>query len=105
MKKGYIRFFSSIVIALFSLHGFAANIITISVKTAEKKATGVGYSVGGKEIGGPGKSYTGKGPKNKKYLFGYRKKSVDISCGAYTLTKDSTVTLISNGNKCHSVVK
>lgn len=105
MKKRYIKLFSSIVIVLFSLQSFAANTITVTVKTTEKTATGIGYSVDGKEIGGPGKSYTGKGPKNKKYLFGYRKKAVDVSCGAYTLTKNSSVTLVSKGNKCHSVVK
>jgi len=103
MKKRYIT--CSIAIGLLSAQTFAANTITISVSTTEKAATGIGYSVDGKEIGGPGKSYTGKGPKNKKYSFGYRKKSADISCGALTLNKNSTVSLVTKGNKCRTVLK
>lgn len=93
---------------LFSLHVFAADTISISVKTNEKTAAAIGYTVGGKKSGGAGKSYVGKGPKNKTYAFGYRKKSVkgaNISCGSLMLTKNSNVTLITKGNKCHSVMQ
>ena len=106
MTKHYLKIFSCTILTLFSLQVFAEDTISITVKTNEKTAAGVGYSVGGKDSGGAGKSYKGKGPKNKKYSFGYRKNSVDgtnIPCGALTLTKNSSVTLITKGNKCHSV--
>ena len=108
MIKSHINFFGCIIIMLFSLQAFAENTITITVKTNEKTAAAIGYTVGGKDSGGPGKSYTGQGPKNKKYVFGYRKNSVkgtDITCGTLTLTKSSNVFLITKGNKCRCVIK
>ena len=107
MIKHCIKIFSFTIISLFSLQTFAGDTISITVKTNEKKAAGIGYTVGGKESGGSGKSYVGKGPKNKKYSFGYRKNSIrgtNISCGSSTLTKDSNVILITKNNKCHSVI-
>ena len=106
--KNQTRFFSGLIITLVTLQALAANTITITVNTTEKSAAAVGYSVEGKELGGTGKSYTGKGPMNKKYVFGYRKSSVkgfDVSCGALTLTKNSHVSLITKGGKCRSVIK
>ena len=107
MPKPYIKIFSCIIIAVSSLQAFAEDSIKITVKTNEKAAAALGYSVGGKESGGAGKSFVGKGPKNKKYKFGYKKDTVNgpnISCGALTLTKNSTVTLVMKGHKCHSAV-
>ena len=106
MLKHYVTMFFCTILALFSLQAFAEDTISITVKTTEKSAAGVGYFVGGKDSGGAGKSYIGKGPKNMKYSFGYRKDSVkgtNIPCGALTLTKNSNVTLIMKGNKCHSI--
>ena len=108
MIRHYIKFFSCIIISLLCLQVFAEETISISVNTNEKTAAGIGYSVGGKDSGGTGKSYAGTGPKNKRYLFGYRKNSIkgtNISCCALTLRKDSKVTLITKGTKCRCVVK
>lgn len=97
---------SYIILALFSLQALAEGTIKVTIKTSETSASALGYTVEGKESGGPGKSYTGKGPKNKKYSFGYRKKTkgTNISCGSLTLTKDSTVNLITKGKNCKSVL-
>jgi len=108
MIKHNIKYLGCTIISLFSLQLFAQDTITIDVSTDEKTAVGIGYSVGGKDSGGEGKSYVGKGPKNKKYLFGYKKNSLkgaNVSCGALTLTKNSTIILMTNGTKCHSVIK
>ena len=105
--KVYKKVFGCIALSLFSIQAFAEDTIKITVKTDEKSAAAVGYTVGGKESGGPGKSYVGNGPKNKEYLFGYRKNSEqgpNISCGALTLTQDSNVTLVTQGDECHSVM-
>jgi hypothetical protein len=91
-----------------SSYVFAANTINVTVATDDQTAAGIGYSVNGKKIGGSGKTYTGKGPINSNYSFGYRKNSAqgqDVPCGSHTLTKDSYVFLITKGNKCRSVVK
>lgn len=106
IMKFNIKTFSYVTLTLFSLQAFAEDTIKISVKTKEATASALGYTVEGKDHGGPGKSYTGKGPKNKKYSFGYRKraKGTNISCGDLTLTKDSTVNLITKGKSCKSVL-
>jgi hypothetical protein len=91
-----------------SSYAFNAGTINVTVSTNDSTAAGIGYSVNGKKIGGAGKTYTGKGPVNGNYAFGYRKHSAqgkNVSCGSHTLTKDSQVFLITNGNKCRSVVK
>lgn len=95
------------MIALFSMQSFAADTIKITVKTNESSAAAIGYTIAGKESGGPEKSYAGTGQKNKTYSFGYRKNSIkgkNIPCGSLTLTKDSKVTLVMKGNQCHSIV-
>ena len=77
------------------------------MKTNEKSAAGIGYTIGGKESGGAGKSYVGTGQKNKSYAFGYRKDSANganIRCGSLNLTKDSKVSLITKNGKCSSHV-
>lgn len=95
------------IIALFSVQAFAADTIKINVKTNEKTAQGIGYSVGGVESGGAGQSYSGTGPKNGTYEFGYRTtagKGDDIPCGSLKLTKNSNVALVVKGRKCRSVL-
>lgn len=87
---------------------FGANTINVTVTTNDQTAAGIGYAVNGKKIGGAGKTYTGKGPINSNYSFGYRKNSAqgkDVSCGSHRLTKDSHVFLIAKGNKCRSIVR
>lgn len=108
MKNHPIHMSRYLIIALLSMPVFAADTISISVTTTEKSAAALGYSVDGKRSGGPGKSYLGKGPRNKMYSFGYRKnsvKGVNVACGTLILTQDSRVTLTTNGNKCTSVRK
>lgn len=95
-----------ISLALFSFPALAASMINVTVTTNTPMAAGIGYTVDGKESGGPGKSYTGTGPKNKTYAFGYRKKAkgANISCGSVKLRKNANVTLVVKGNSCHTVV-
>jgi len=107
MIRNSIKIIGGTIFAVLSLQIFAENTIRITVKTEERTAAGIGYSVEGKIAGSIGKSYTGKGLKNKKYLFGYRKISIsgtNISCGTKTLTKDTTITLVTQGDKCQSVI-
>lgn len=95
-----IVFFSSTEI-------FANDTIRIQVKTNERTAAALGFAVEGRKCGTAGKSYDGKGPTNKKYVFGYRRHTLfgaDIICGSQVLTKDSTVTLVVLGDSCSIVV-
>lgn len=95
------------IIVFLSTTSFAADRIRISVEINEKSAAAIGYTVGGKDFGTLGKSYVGTGPKNKKYVFGYRKNSIlgkDIRCGEIVLTKNCTVVLQVKGNKCLSKI-
>lgn len=107
MIRNTIKTFGGLMFALFSLQTFAENTIRITVKTSEHSVAGIGYSVDGQRSGTLGKSYTGKGVKNKEYVFGYRKHSiagVNVSCGTRVLTKDTTVTLVTKGDKCLSII-
>ncbi|KTD31635.1 hypothetical protein Lmor_2511 [Legionella moravica] len=107
MMKRTSKLWSCIGIGLFSLHAFAADTIKVTVKTLEKNAIAIGFTVDNKEYGTLGKSYSGRGPKDKVYSFGYRKDSLfgdNVSCGALTLTQDSTIMLIVQDNKCYSVL-
>lgn len=90
---------------LCSWHVFAEDIIRVTV-TATDRAVAVGYLVEGKKLGGLGKSYTGTGPINKKYSFGYRTNPIgsDIPCGSILLNKHSKVKLVTKGEHCYTVV-
>lgn len=104
--KHTIKYFSCGVISLLSAHAFAADVLKITVKTSERTAAAIGYTVEGKSSGGIGKSYSSIGPKNKQYSFGYRKNSIfgtNIPCGSLTLSEDSTVVLIYQNNECRVV--
>lgn len=108
MIRKSIKMGTGILFTLFSLHAFSENIIRITVKTSEHSVAGIGYLVDGQRSGAIGKSYTGKGIKNKKYIFGYRKNSItgaNVSCGSRVLTKDTTVTLVTKGDKCLSLIE
>jgi len=107
MIRNTLKTFSCITMTLFSLNAFAEEKIKITVKTNEKTAAGIGYSVAGRDLGGLGKTYSGKGPTNKKYVFGYRKHSIygsNVTCGEQILTKDSTIILVTQGDKCQIVI-
>ncbi|MFT4059935.1 MAG: hypothetical protein QM652_10350 [Legionella sp.] len=107
MTRNSIKLLSGLSIVFFSLTASATNTITVTVKTTEKSVAALGYAVEGKRLGGAGKSYTGKGPANHTYLFGYRKRLAygdDFSCGSQVLTKDSTVTLVTDGEHCSIIV-
>ncbi|KTD11750.1 hypothetical protein Lgra_1208 [Legionella gratiana] len=98
---------SSLTIFFSSTEIFANDTIRVHVKTNEKTTAALGFVVEGKKSGTAGKSYSGKGPSNKKYVFGYRKHTpfgADIICGSTTLTKDSTVTLVVLGDNCSITV-
>ena len=106
MIGNYLRLTGCILLSLFTFQAFAEQ-ITVTVTTNDPTAAAIGYTVKGKESGGSGKSYTGHGPSNQKYAFGFRKTSVkgkNISCGSAMLTKNSNVTLVTKGNRCHSVI-
>lgn len=103
-----MKIFSCIFIAFFSFSSYAEQNIRITVKTNANDISGLGYIVEGKKIGGRGDSYSGNGPINKQYKFGYRTRLpflTDISCGTQTLTRDSTIILVTDGKNCHSIVK
>lgn len=112
MIKHKITISGCILCMMCSLNGLAAEHIQIKgkikvkVHTNEKAAVGIGCKVEGKRLGGPGASYTCKGPKNTEYLFGYRDslKGPDIKCGSLTLDKDSDVTLVVKDGECQIVV-
>ncbi len=97
---------SCIFASLFSMQVSAADIIKVTVKTSEKAAVAIGFTVEAREFGTLGKTYKGKGPVNKEYRFGYKKDSIfgdNVDCGSLTLTKDSTIILIKQDNKCTSL--
>ncbi|HAT8180066.1 TPA: hypothetical protein JA361_11525 [Legionella pneumophila] len=99
--------FGTVLLSLISFKIFAYNTIDVTVNTKEKNAIAIGYSVNGNHYGGLGKSYSGKGPKNKEYQFGYKKDSIfgeDISCGSIILNQDSKVTLVNNNHQCFSIL-
>jgi hypothetical protein len=106
MIKNYIILFGCIMLTIFTLPLFAKE-ITIRVMTRDSTAAAIGFTVNGKESGGAGKLYTGNGPSNQKYSFGFRKTSVNgknIRCGSLTLNKNSTIVLVKKGNRCHSAI-
>ncbi len=91
----------------FSMQAFADDTIKVHVKTKEKTAAAIGFTVGGKRSGSRGKIHSSKGPANREYIFGYRKNSTfgpDVLCGSKVLTKDSTVTLVIANDQCSIVV-
>lgn len=100
--------FGCFLIACHSFATSAEDTVRVTVKSSDEATFGVGFSVNGKVAGAIGKSYTGTGPKNQKYLFGYRKKAIygkNISCGSMVLTQDSIITLTLKEDKCVISVK
>ncbi|HAT1868888.1 TPA: hypothetical protein JBK40_15560 [Legionella pneumophila] len=98
---------STVLLSLICFKIFASDTIDITVTTKEKNAIAIGYTVNGNQYGGLGNSYSGKGPKNKEYQFGYKKDSIfgeNISCGSITLNQDSKVTLVNNNNQCIGIL-
>ena len=82
--------------------------IKITVTIQDETAAGLGYLVEGRKYGGSGKVFSGEGPKGKEYSFGFRKKyrtSTHIQCGKLTLDKDSNISLITEGDTCHSKIE
>ncbi|MDR3442054.1 MAG: hypothetical protein P4L65_03465 [Legionella sp.] len=108
MLKHSLTMISCLALTLLSLQTFAAGKrISVSVQTAERSAAGIGFSVNGRNTGGAGRSFTGKGPQNSRYLFGFRQNSVsgkNVACGSLTLNKNSRVTLVYKGGRCRSVL-
>ncbi|KTD67634.1 hypothetical protein Lsan_0293 [Legionella santicrucis] len=107
MKRSSLIILSCFTIFFFSTDVFANDTIRVHVKTNEKTAAALGFVVEGKKSGTAGKSYSGRGPSNKKYVFGFRKHTVfgdDVICGSKTLTKDTTVTLVVLGDNCSIII-
>ncbi|MCW8387705.1 hypothetical protein OQJ15_15455 [Fluoribacter dumoffii] len=103
MRKNSLKNLLGLIVFSVSLQAIANETIKVQVKTKEATAAALGFTVEGKKSGARGKSYSGKGPVNKVYVFGYRKNSAfgpDILCGSHKLTKDSIVTLVTTGNHC-----
>ncbi|WP_392538170.1 hypothetical protein [Legionella sp. 227] len=103
MMKNLIKNGIGFIIFSFAIQAIAKDTISVQVKTDEKTAAALGFTVEGKKSGARGKSYSGKGPANKVYIFGYRKNSAfgpDILCGSQKLAKDSIVTLVTTGDHC-----
>ncbi|VEB34896.1 Uncharacterised protein [Legionella sainthelensi] len=107
MKRSLLVILSCLPTFFSSTDIFANDTIRVHVKTNEKTAAALGFVVEGKKSGTAGKSYSGRGPSNKEYVFGFRKHTPfgdDIVCGSKTLTKDSTVTLVVLGDNCSIIV-
>jgi hypothetical protein len=106
MGHYFIRIITSLFIIFFSLKVLAEPIL-ITVKSNDKRVAAIGFKVNGKASGGLGKLYTGKGPKNEEYFFGYRSSIYgdDISCGSLKLNKNSTVVLVSQNKNCYCISK
>jgi hypothetical protein len=103
----WIKKISCLTILLTNCSLYAES-VSVTVKTNEKKAFAVGYQVEGKSSGAIGKTYLGKGPKNKKYFFGYRRNlfyGENISCGSLILSKNTTVILVHKDKECHCVIE
>ena len=106
MKRNFVKTFIAFFITVFACNSFADDVIEVTV-IATDKAMAVGYLVEGKKLGGLGKSYSGKGPVNREYFFGYRKNPFngrDISCGSIVLKKNTKVQLVTKGEQCITVV-
>lgn len=104
--KKPIKITVAVFAALSFFQVFAADTIQITV-TASDKAAAVGFLVDGKKTGGIGSTYSAKGPVNKAYFFGYRKRVIggtDIPCGTLILNKNSKVQLVTKGDQCYSVL-
>lgn len=97
---------SGIFFVVCSTSIFAQDRIEITV-VAPGKAMAVGYKVEGKKAGGLGRTYSGIGPVNKEYFFGYRKNALsgeDIPCGSVVLSKNSKVKLITKDSQCSMLI-
>lgn len=99
--------FKAILLCALSFPVFASDSIKITVKTAEKNAVAIGFTVDKQDYGALGKSYTGTGPRNKEYFFGYKKDSIfgeNIFCGTLILDQNATVILIHQNDGCKTVL-
>lgn len=96
------------VLLLASSSVMAKDMITVTVKTKIVNAAAIGFTVDGQNYGSLGREYSGKAPAHRDFSFGYRKDSIfgaDISCGNLVLDKNSTVLLITDNNRCISVIQ
>lgn len=99
--------FSAVLLSLITSQAFSTDTINITVNTKEKDVIAIGYSVNGNKFGALGNSFSGKGPINQEYQFGYKKDSIfgeDVSCGSLTLNQDSKVILVKTNNQCSGIL-
>lgn len=97
-----------VLFSLFALSAHATQSINVTVKTNEKSAIAVGFSVEGRHLGGLGKAFSAKGPSQKEYTFGFKKDSIfgeNIACGSLLLKKNTTVLMIYQNNQCVSLIQ
>lgn len=108
MKMNFVQTLLAFAALFFSCLSFATSEEMIEITViATDKAAAVGYLVEGKKSGGLGKIYSGKGPTNKQYFFGYREKILagkDVRCGSIVLNKSSKVQLITKGEHCYTLI-
>lgn len=81
----------------------ATDYIKVRVQTAVSNAAAIGFKANGIEQGGLGRTYSGWGPKNEQYHFGYREDHAfghNVDCGSLFLIKNETVTLVKDGEHC-----
>jgi hypothetical protein len=107
MIKFNMKVMSCSVLLFTSLQSFAEETIKVTVKTNDKRAAAIGFSVEKKNSGSLGSSHTSRGPKDKSYQFGYKLDSIfgpGVDCGFLVLTRDSVVTLIKDGGKCQGIL-
>lgn len=106
MKK-LTKHISCLILALSAFHANAGKNIKVTVKTSEKNAAAIGFTVDNRNSGSLGRNHTGEGPKGMLYRFGYKKHTPfgdNISCGSMILTENSTVTLLLQGDQCISIL-
>lgn len=96
-------------LVLFMPVSQAQSTIKVDVVSTSKDVKALGFTVGGKDHGGMGKSYSKKGlPAGAVYQFGIRIGSVfgdSVACGSRKLSSSSRVTLKYNGKSCSITVK
>ena len=82
---------------------YASEYIKVRVHTEVSNAAAIGFRAAGAEQGGLGRTYSGWGPKNEQYQFGYREDHAfgrNVDCGSLYLTVNQAVTLIKDGEHC-----
>lgn len=94
-----------LLLSILALQAQASDFINITVKTKIPSAA-IGFKVDRTKSGSLGALHRGQGPKDREYVFGYRKSLLgkDIRCGATKLNQDTTVILKHQGDYCSFIL-